>query len=48
MREFARRVPQDERVHDALLIVGHGMMLAWRRPTRWSVVIEIFSGLVTK
>jgi caffeoyl-CoA O-methyltransferase len=32
MREFARRVQEDERVHNALLTIGDGMMLAWRRP----------------
>ncbi len=32
MREFARRVQQDDRVDNALLTIGDGVMLAWRRP----------------
>jgi caffeoyl-CoA O-methyltransferase len=32
IREFARRVQQDERVHNVLLTIGDGVMLAWRRP----------------
>jgi caffeoyl-CoA O-methyltransferase len=32
IREFARRVQQDERVHNVLLSIGDGVMLAWRRP----------------
>jgi caffeoyl-CoA O-methyltransferase len=32
MREFARRVQEDERVDNALLTIGDGVMLAWRRP----------------
>jgi len=32
MREFARRVHEDERVHNVLLTIGDGVMLAWRRP----------------
>lgn len=32
IREFARRVHADERVHNVLLTVGDGLMLAWRRP----------------
>jgi caffeoyl-CoA O-methyltransferase len=32
IREFARRVQEDERVHNVLLTVGDGVMLAWRRP----------------
>ncbi len=34
MREFTHRVVQDERVHNALLTVGDGLMLAWRSPPR--------------
>jgi len=30
MREFTRRVAEDERVHNALLTVGDGVMLVWR------------------
>lgn len=30
IREFARRVQADERVHNVLLSVGDGLMLAWR------------------
>ncbi len=33
IREFARRVQADERVHNVLLTVGDGLMLAWRRPS---------------
>jgi caffeoyl-CoA O-methyltransferase len=32
IREFARAVQQDERVHNVLLTIGDGVMLAWRRP----------------
>jgi caffeoyl-CoA O-methyltransferase len=32
MREFARRVQEDERVHNVLLTIGDGVMLVWRRP----------------
>jgi predicted O-methyltransferase YrrM len=32
IREFARTVQQDERVHNVLLTIGDGVMLAWRRP----------------
>jgi caffeoyl-CoA O-methyltransferase len=32
MREFTRRVHEDERVHNVLLTIGDGVMLAWRRP----------------
>lgn len=32
IREFARGVQADERVDNALLSVGDGLMLAWRRP----------------
>ncbi|MCD6726151.1 MAG: O-methyltransferase [Solirubrobacteraceae bacterium] len=32
IREFARRVHADEQVHNVLLTVGDGLMLAWRRP----------------
>ena len=32
IREFARRLQQDERVHNVLLTVGDGVMLAWPRP----------------
>jgi caffeoyl-CoA O-methyltransferase len=31
IREFARAVQQDDRVHNVLLTVGDGVMLAWRR-----------------
>jgi caffeoyl-CoA O-methyltransferase len=31
-REFADRVQADERVHNVLLTVGDGVMLAWRAP----------------
>jgi caffeoyl-CoA O-methyltransferase len=34
MREFARRVQEDERVDNVLLTIGDGVMLAWRRPAR--------------
>jgi caffeoyl-CoA O-methyltransferase len=30
--EFARRVQADERVHNVLLTIGDGVMLAWARP----------------
>jgi caffeoyl-CoA O-methyltransferase len=33
MREFARRVQADDRVHNVLLTIGDGVMLAWRRPS---------------
>lgn len=32
IREFARRVQADERVHNVLLTIGDGVMLVWRRP----------------
>ncbi len=32
LREFARRVQEDERVHNVLLTIGDGVMLTWRRP----------------
>jgi caffeoyl-CoA O-methyltransferase len=32
IREFARRVQDDERVHNVLLTIGDGVMLAWRHP----------------
>jgi caffeoyl-CoA O-methyltransferase len=32
IREFADRVSNDERVHNVLLTIGDGVMLAWRRP----------------
>lgn len=32
VREFARRVQEDERMHNVLLTVGDGLMLAWRAP----------------
>lgn len=32
IREFARRVQQDERVHNVLLTIGDGVMLVWPRP----------------
>jgi len=32
IREFARQVQADERVHNVLLTIGDGVMLAWRRP----------------
>jgi caffeoyl-CoA O-methyltransferase len=32
IREFARKVHLDERVHNVLLTIGDGVMLAWRRP----------------
>jgi caffeoyl-CoA O-methyltransferase len=32
IREFARRVQHDEQVHNVLLTIGDGVMLAWRRP----------------
>jgi caffeoyl-CoA O-methyltransferase len=33
IRAFARRVQDDERVHNVLLTIGDGVMLAWRRPS---------------
>jgi caffeoyl-CoA O-methyltransferase len=32
IREFARRVQADQRVHNVLLTIGDGVMLAWRVP----------------
>jgi caffeoyl-CoA O-methyltransferase len=32
IQEFARRVQADERMHNVLLSVGDGLMLAWRAP----------------
>jgi caffeoyl-CoA O-methyltransferase len=32
MREFARRVQADDRVHNVLLTIGDGVMLVWHRP----------------
>jgi caffeoyl-CoA O-methyltransferase len=32
IRAFARRVQDDPRVHNVLLTIGDGVMLAWRRP----------------
>ena len=32
IREFARRVQHDEEMHNVLLTIGDGVMLAWRRP----------------
>src|SRR5436305_6448738 len=32
IREFARRVHHDERVHNVLLTIGDGVMLVWRHP----------------
>jgi caffeoyl-CoA O-methyltransferase len=32
IREFARRVHEDDRVHNVLLTIGDGVMLAWHRP----------------
>jgi caffeoyl-CoA O-methyltransferase len=32
IREFAARIQEDERVHNVLLTIGDGVMLAWRRP----------------
>jgi caffeoyl-CoA O-methyltransferase len=32
IREFASRVQQDHRVHNVLLTIGDGVMLAWHRP----------------
>lgn len=32
IREFARRVQADTRMHNVLLTIGDGVMLAWRRP----------------
>ncbi len=34
IREFARTVQQDDRVHNVLLTIGDGVMLAWPRPVR--------------
>ena len=31
IREFARRVQRDEGMHNVLLTIGDGVMLAWRR-----------------
>jgi caffeoyl-CoA O-methyltransferase len=33
MREFTRIVQSDERVHNVLLTIGDGVMLAWHRPS---------------
>ncbi|MDQ6744974.1 MAG: O-methyltransferase [Actinomycetota bacterium] len=33
IRQFARQVQADERVHNVLLTVGDGLMLTWHRPT---------------
>ena len=33
IREFAHRVQQDDRVHNVLLTIGDGVMMAWRKPT---------------
>jgi caffeoyl-CoA O-methyltransferase len=32
IREFARQVQDDPRMHNVLLTIGDGVMLAWRRP----------------
>jgi caffeoyl-CoA O-methyltransferase len=32
IRKFARMVQRDDRVHNVLLTIGDGVMLAWRRP----------------
>jgi caffeoyl-CoA O-methyltransferase len=32
IREFARRVHEDDRVHNVLLTIGDGVMLVWRAP----------------
>jgi caffeoyl-CoA O-methyltransferase len=32
IRQFARTVQQDDRMHNVLLTIGDGVMLAWRRP----------------
>ncbi len=32
IRQFAHRVQDDERMHNVLLTIGDGVMLAWRRP----------------
>ncbi len=32
IREFARTVQHDDRVHNVLLTIGDGVMLAWHRP----------------
>ncbi len=34
VREFARRVQQDELMHNVLLTIGDGVMLAWRHAAR--------------
>jgi caffeoyl-CoA O-methyltransferase len=34
IREFARRVQGDELMHNVLLTIGDGVMLAWRHPPR--------------
>ena len=34
IREFAKRVQADERVHNVLLTLGDGVMLAWRSPNQ--------------
>jgi predicted O-methyltransferase YrrM len=34
IREFAERVQADERVHNVLLTIGDGVMVAWRRPAQ--------------
>jgi caffeoyl-CoA O-methyltransferase len=34
IREFARAVQRDPRVHNVLLTIGDGVMLAWHRPSR--------------
>jgi caffeoyl-CoA O-methyltransferase len=34
IREFARRVQGDELMHNVLLTIGDGVMLAWRHPAR--------------
>ena len=32
IRSFAERVQAEESVHNVLLTIGDGVMLAWRRP----------------
>jgi caffeoyl-CoA O-methyltransferase len=32
IREFAHRIQDDEKMHNVLLTIGDGVMLAWRRP----------------
>jgi caffeoyl-CoA O-methyltransferase len=32
IRDFARRVQEDDRVHNVLLTIGDGVMLVWQRP----------------